>query len=394
MYIINQGRGPLIEKSRLSESVREERPKFRRVNLVGSAVVTLLLLYAVFHDQELSEFLAIFHSIDRSLFLLFVSMSLISVGVRAYRYQLLMTGILGPKHTPSGGKLVIVTALRNALSDSLPARLGELAYVYLVNRLGVPVVTGLSTFGLSFVLDIIVLAGVVAALLAATLAFPGSTAVQVTGLGEVAPGLLVFFIFGLLLIVTAFFVLLKRMNLVLNLLARLSSFFLSEHRPNSVAKRIFEKCYSAVYRIAEDVRLVGSSGRLLSLVTVTLLLRLLKYGSLHILLLAVVTQWSITHRDIGLGTSLLSFLSAEASASLPMSGLLGFGAYEGVWSMVFSSLCKELCAVIPSIPSVALAVHLITQVVAYVVGGIALILFFSVSGISSGRGRKLRPNVV
>ena len=69
--------------------------------------------------------------------------------------------------------------------------------------------------------------------------------------------------------------------------------------------------------------------------------------------------------------SFVAFVSAEASASLPISGLMGFGAYEAVWSLIFSFSEVE----IPSLTVLIFAIHIITQVIGYSLGFLALIVF-------------------
>ena len=76
-------------------------------------------------------------------------------------------------------------------------------------------------------------------------------------------------------------------------------------------------------------------------------------------------------RDINPLLSTFAFVIAEGVASLPISGFFGFGAYEGAWGMIFSLAHIK----IPSVTSVIFAVHLITQMVAYIYGLIGFLMF-------------------
>ena len=62
--------------------------------------------------------------------------------------------------------------------------------------------------------------------------------------------------------------------------------------------------------------------------------------------------------------------AAEVAASLPVSGLAGFGAYEGAWTIAFYNLglTKELAAM------TGVAHHLFTQVYGYSIGVLALLV--------------------
>ena len=126
-------------------------------------------------------------------------------------------------------------------------------------------------------------------------------------------------------------------------------------------------------KFAQDLLTLKKSNHFSLLVALTVVLRSAKYISLYILLLAVLQQWGIGHRQISLAISFLAFVTAEAAASLPISGLMGFGAYEGAWQAIFAISMVKITAV----SSVILAIHLITQVVGYFLGFLALVWVFA-----------------
>ena len=69
--------------------------------------------------------------------------------------------------------------------------------------------------------------------------------------------------------------------------------------------------------------------------------------------------------------SSVSFIFAEAAASLPFSGLMGFGAYEGAFSIIM----KATNNIIPAEITVVFVVHLITQIVGYTIGILGALAF-------------------
>jgi uncharacterized membrane protein YbhN (UPF0104 family) len=99
------------------------------------------------------------------------------------------------------------------------------------------------------------------------------------------------------------------------------------------------------------------------------LIRLGKYLSLYLLLLALANQYGPeVQQRLSLGLVLFSLVAAEASASLPISGLAGFGAYEGVMMFVLRQAGLE-----PSQASLLpVTLHLITQSIDYSLGSLAL----------------------
>jgi hypothetical protein len=98
--------------------------------------------------------------------------------------------------------------------------------------------------------------------------------------------------------------------------------------------------------------------------------RCCKYLSLYVLLLALVLPLGFTVLSFPLPKVFLGLCSAELAASLPISGIAGFGVYEGAWTLVFQLLgYSERIAVLTSISH-----HLLTQVYGYSLGALALLV--------------------
>ena len=58
---------------------------------------------------------------------IYVGLYGLGLSLRTWRYHLLLKGA-GPALVPAFGRLALVTAVRNMLVDSLPARTGSLSY--------------------------------------------------------------------------------------------------------------------------------------------------------------------------------------------------------------------------------------------------------------------------
>ncbi|MEW5910780.1 MAG: lysylphosphatidylglycerol synthase domain-containing protein, partial [Thermodesulfobacteriota bacterium] len=85
---------------------------------------------------------------------LYVSLAILGIISRTYRYYLLISS----GTTIRFGYLILVTMVRNLFVDLLPAKIGSLSYVYLINRrLGAPFEVAASSFLLAFVFDLVVL---------------------------------------------------------------------------------------------------------------------------------------------------------------------------------------------------------------------------------------------
>jgi uncharacterized membrane protein YbhN (UPF0104 family) len=101
----------------------------------------------------------------------------------------------------------------------------------------------------------------------------------------------------------------------------------------------------------------------------SILIRGIKYLSLFLLLWAVLLALFGTGHYLPFWMILLGLVGSEAAAGLPISGIMGFGFYEGVLGTVLSTQG------IPPSQAVLMsfAMHFLTQVVDYSLGGGALI---------------------
>ena len=275
--------------------------------------------------------------------LLSFSMSLF----RTWRY-LLILGASG--YRPNSIALYLVTLVRNFFSDLLPARLGTLIYIYLVqSRLGVPFGAAASSFALSFIFDILSLACLI--IVAVLIVSSGPISPVMIGVGG---GILALGSIGVLLL----------LPWMLDFIARICSGL--PLLPERYRLRL-QQAMTDVCRDIEQARRQKIYWRIFFL---SLGVRCCKYLSLYVLLLALVLPLGFTVNGFPMGKVFLGLCSAELASSLPISGIAGFGAYEGVWTLVFQLLgYSERIAVLTSISH-----HLLTQVFGYTLGALALLI--------------------
>jgi uncharacterized membrane protein YbhN (UPF0104 family) len=332
------------------------------VQILISLAITGVLLYAVFSDQSISSFAETISRVDIPLLSGYLLLSLFGVFCRAERYRVILRDTAQLATYPTRVSMLIVTLIRNGFVDLLPARLGETSFLYVCSRYGIPLLSSLSAFGVCLVLDILILFALLLLFLffqlsfsIDSLAFAGSTNTVVILTGVTA-------------LLT---VLLARLDWLIGFavrIARLITGRISSGRTRTLIEKPLEWAQTVQVELAE----VKKNGTYPRLALLTVGLRAAKYLSLYLLLLAVVKQFGVTPGQISPLLSTTAFIAAEASASLPVSGLMGFGAYEAAWSAIFSVSSVE----IPSIPAVILAVHIITQVVGYTFAILAALGFF------------------
>ena len=278
---------------------------------------------------------------------------------RAERYRYVINSISG--ESISRAKFIILTSVRNALVDFFPARLGEASYLYMLNRLGVSVLKGVSSFGLCLALDLIVLLALLSLLFVGTYSLREFDSLIIIVL---LSGVSFVFVYNLE----------KVIDVVIFILNWIDKNF-------CFLKRARDFIQDSILKIRSDIVQVKVDGLFVKLIFLTAGLRFAKYTSLYILLCAVVYQWGLGVEDLKPFEAVIAFISAEASASLPISGFMGFGAYEGAAAAGISLSCGEACSEVPTL-AVVFSVHLITQITGYSVGAIGALAFAGLLGAS------------
>ncbi len=304
-----------------------------------SALVTTLVFVYLFSRITWGQVAELIVALDRRWLVVFFLLSISQHLVRTWRYRLLLNAA---GQSIRFGALFVVVLVRSFCVDLLPARSGELVYVYLLNaRMGVDLGAATASFALAFLFDILVLGPMV---LLATLSV--SSPALLPGYAIPLAGMVLFCCAAAAVLLLPFCLRLAFRSLP-HRFHRLRRLAASVHRQVGRVRR------GAVYR---------------PVIALSVLIRFLKYGSLYVLLYALLKPSGILLAQIPFPKVLLGFCSAEIAASLPASGIAGFGAYEGAWVFAFRLLGfpESLAGV------TAVSHHLLTQVYGYALGLVAL----------------------
>ena len=285
---------------------------------------------------------------------IFAYFGLLAAGIafRTWRYQLMLPGV------PIGFfGMAGVTIIRNLFVDFLPARLGELSFIWVLNkRFKVAVELGGSAFIGAFVYDLIAL-------------FP--LLVVAIGLSplrsrETGKWLMVLF--------TGAFVFLSILVVFANRFLPHLINALNHTKIRSFARRFHFTAvvYEKVVQTLQQLVLLGERGIGGRLFLLSLGVRLCKYVSLFFLFFAVVKNMGYAFRDLNPFTIFSGTAFTEVSSLLPIQGLAGVGTWEATWAAVFTffGFSKET-AILSGI-----GVHWITQVTEYSLGILSLIILF------------------
>jgi len=337
-------------------------------NTLLSIGVSLLLLATLINGLTGSVDLAILPRIASaiaqttlSLVACYFAAAVIQAVLRALRYRVILRA--SEQKVPGLYHMSLVAMSRNMFVDMLPARLGELSYVAMLNR-GFTVRTEacLSSLAISFVFDLIALALLLAGLLLYQLA---TSALQPWLIGS------------LLIVVLAGAGLLIFLFPVMSIIGRWCN------RMSSGTKTLLGRLSRFVSSTAQTLQQVRDRSIMLPVLFLSLGVRLTKYLGLYLLFLAVV-QPSFRGVDTKPAPVLITLISAEAASSLPVPAFMSFGTYEagGALAMIALGAEKVTSAII------LLALHVWSQVIDYSLGTCSLILFFFiVSKVHAASGR-------
>lgn len=322
--------------------------KSKAIYVILSGAVTAGIFGYLLRFVSLREVFDLIRASDPRGLATFLLFSFAMSVCRTWRYSL----ILGAAGQRVGSvALFLVTLVRNTFSDLLPARLGTLVYVYVTTtRLGVPFGAAGSSFALSFLFDILALAPLIAA--AAVMAGPelGISPWGVTAGGAVLGAITV--------------ALIALLPAAIRLAARLTC-----HIPFVAADRL-ELWREVILAVEADIQRAREAGIYFRVLALSVLVRAFKYASLYVFLFALVAPRGYGLASLEVPRVFIGLVSAELAASLPISGIAGFGAYEGAWALVFKLLVFP--AQMAQLTSIAH--HLFTQVYGYTLGAVALLL--------------------
>ena len=323
------------------------------LKLLAALAVSLLVLGLLFQlaggREELSpeRLREMARNLSPGWLLVALAGTLVQAAVRAVRYGILLRAG-GEPMLPPPGHLLLVTMTRNMFMDLLPARLGELSYVALLNRgFQLRLEPCLSSLSLSVLFDFAALLILVAGL----------------AIAQVAGGQAVGWMAGAALVLA----LILAVGLLALFRGMAWSAALVERLP---AWRLLARLDGLLRRLDAAFTLTRRAGVLGRVLAWSLLVRVSKYGGFFALFRAVTERNFPSFAAAAPAQVIGALLSAEGASSVPVPSFMSFGAYEAggaaAWTALgFPAAQAALCM---------LVIHVVSQVVDYGLGGGALLL--------------------
>ncbi|HEC13087.1 MAG TPA: flippase-like domain-containing protein [Acidiferrobacteraceae bacterium] len=297
-----------------------------------------------------------------SLASLYIVTQLIQSILRAKRYQMLLLAD-GEGQVPALLHTLYVTFSRNMFVDMVPARVGELSYILMMNRgHQVAVVACVSSLVLSLFFDIIALGIMLLVLVLVAI----NTAQGVNSMVIISLGLI-------LVIAVLILMLLYGVDLILRMINKMFA---------KLNEAWFKRLLGVFLDVLSSVSRIGHCGIIVKTLFLSLLIRIAKYAGLYVLFLAVTTGNASAAVEIQWWQVIPAFIAAEAAASLPVPSLMSFGPYEGGGLLVLATFGVD-----PALAGMLMfVIHLLSQVVDYLLGAVGLVGFTLVAGRSPQTG--------
>ena len=117
-----------------------------------------------------------------------------------------------------------------------------------------------------------------------------------------------------------------------------------------------------------DIAQIRKRGTDLPVFFLSIGIRLAKYGSLFILLFALLQAHGFTLGDLSIWKTILGITGAEMTGYLPLKGIGGFGTWETGWTLILMLLGFE-----SRIAILSSGIHLVTNLFEYILGLLSIL---------------------
>ena len=337
---------------------------------VSFAILGLLLKMVTtgLDDQQRPSVLSALQDTSLGMVFAVLIVYLITLFIRAYRYRLLLV-MSGEQNVPSFRQMSMVTGIRNMIVDMLPARIGELGYVGLLNRgYGVKLQHCVSSLTISVAFDFVALLFVVLLILGKQLS-DGSIE------GWAMGALLMALIVSAIAIIGLF--------VITPIVAKwLSTKYLTKLDETSRMAKLI----TLIQDFGNSITAVREAGKTPQVLGLSIVIRLLKYFGFYLLFRAVSVPNFPDLASLPVEQVVSGLIGGEVGASLPIPTFMSFGAYEAGGALILQLLgVANGAAVVVTL----LCVHIWSQFMEYVIGGALLALFL----ILSKRSKNIRQSV-
>ena len=324
---------------------------FRIINIVIVAGLGIFLVYYLLKQVNFEDVKNAFLNMYKPYLIIGLIIMFIDNYFRTYQKKIL----IGSARV-NMGDLFLVTLVRNAFNMVLPARTGELSYIYVLNRkFKFPVEIGVSTLVLILIFDLVIVFSliVVSIIIVGINKFSiSSTTIILIAAGMLAISLLILFY----------------LSKIIGLFIRLLDFIFARTRAGK--NKFLQYIYKKLIDVNTNIKVIQKRRIYWKVYFSALVIRVLKFTSYYFIIHAILKPMGYGFQDISFWIILLGTVVAEISAVLPTHALAGFGTYEGAFALAFVILGfpKQISII------VGFSYHLVILLFSVILGLISIII--------------------
>jgi uncharacterized protein (TIRG00374 family) len=314
----------------MADRVRTRSIIIRTINVVVVVGLGIWLVYYLLSQIDLADLKTAFLGVYIPALVIGLVIMFCVDFFKAYRQQILVAS-----KDVRFIDMFLVSLIRNAFNMVLPARTGELSYVYVLRRkFKIPVGIGVSTLMIGLIFDIIIVFSMI--IIAVIIVGLNRYEISSTAIFLIAAGLLA------VTLVLLFF-----LHKFVGLFVRLGNWLLRKFRGLKKSK-IFMWLYDKLVETNENIIIIQKRKIYWKVYLLSIGTRILKFTSYYFLIYATLQPMGYTLSDLSYWVIFLATVAAELSAGLPTHALLGFGTYEGAFALAFIALgfSKELSIIV------------------------------------------------
>lgn len=293
-----------------------KRIALRVANIIVAVGLGGFLVYYLLSKIRVGDIKEAFLGMYIPSLILFIIINFSDTFFRAYRYHILVGS---PRARM--GDMFFTSLVRNAFNMILPARTGELSYVYVLNRkFKFPVEVGVSTLIVALIFDLVIVFSLV--VLSIIVVGINRFSISSTAVLVVVIGLL---LFTLLIL----FYLSKVIGFFINILGKILDKF-------RIGKsKVLQTIYRKLVDINQNIEIIHERKIYSKVYLSSLAIRVMKFSSYYFLVYAIMKPMGYTLSDLPYWVILLGTVAAEISGVLPTHSLAGLGTYEGAFTLAF-----------------------------------------------------------
>ncbi|MGM0365704.1 MAG: lysylphosphatidylglycerol synthase transmembrane domain-containing protein [Actinomycetota bacterium] len=291
----------------------------RTVNVVVVVGFGIFLVWYLLNQVEVSRIVEAFINIYKPTMILGLSMMFFDGFLRGYRSKIL----IGSERIRLID-LFFVSHIRNAFNMVLPARTGELSYVYVLKRkFKFPIGIGASTLAVALVFDMVI----VFSLIVISIIIVGINryAVSSTTVMLIAAALL-----------AASLTILFFLSKIVGVVIRAINWILV--KTNWGKNKVISYLYKKLVETNQNIEVIQSRKIYWKVYLLSVMIRLVKFSIYYFMIHALMRPMGYGFGQLNYWVIFLATAAAEISAVLPTHALAGLGTYEFAFVAVFTML--------------------------------------------------------